>query len=493
MSKLYKLTALLFALVLMLTALAPSETAQAADLNKVTNLTIHKIKGENARTATYDELNGTPPANVEKISNIKFTYWKVTKEQYDAMMKDQAKYTTVEQMTAYMGTAGQTTGATDAEGKTIINGLVEGHYWFVENKSTAVVKSAAVPFGLALPITNQSGDAYITDLHVYPKNTLAPTPEIEMNVGESKDATGDDSVSVDIGEDVIWNIKPTVPKGIEEYQKYEISSEINKNLDFDGSSVVVTYNGIAMTPGTDYELSFDPNTLILKVVFLQAGLDKLGKVWNDTGVAPLLNIAVTTQINQGAAMGQDITNTVTLSFDNGHGVASDASNPVTVGTVPKVYIGGKKFVKTDGATEKLAGAEFVVMKNGTEEYLKQDTDMKVTWVTDQSAATKFISDANGAFEVKGLSYGSKGDDNTGSRLYTLKEIKAPKGYVLPTDPNTDFTINATSYTSDVQNIINKKVTIPDTGGMGTILFTVVGLALMVFALVLIGRRRKQAE
>lgn len=79
-------------------------------------------------------------------------------------------YTTAEQVQTYVGSAATgTTGKTAADGTVQVTGLEEGYYWFIENESSAVRTSAAVPFGLDLPLSNNDGTGYITDLHVYPK------------------------------------------------------------------------------------------------------------------------------------------------------------------------------------------------------------------------------------------------------------------------------------------------------------------------------------
>ena len=87
--------------------------------------------------------------------------------------------------------------------------------------------------------------------------------------------------------------------------------------------------------------------------------------------------------------------------------------------------------------------------------------------------------------------------------YYLKEIEAPKDYALLADP-IPFLVNATSYkdnnegydagTHDEQGnqlVDNKKITIPQTGGMGTMIFMVAGLALMGGAF--IAMRKRSAE
>lgn len=124
------------------------------------------------------------------------------------------------------------------------------------------------------------------------------------------------------------------------------------------------------------------------------------------------------------------------------------------------------------------------------------------WVetTDDTAErVKLVSDGQGKFEITGLAYGT----------YYLQETKAPKGYAL-NDARYKFEIKAGSYkateggvtyesddpVSDTtvggaQRVDNRKVTIPQTGGIGTVIFTVVGIALMAGAFV--AMRKRTAE
>jgi len=496
MSKFTQRISLFLIITLLLSFVTPFAKVFAA--GPATNLTIHKVTGSTEQAATYDQLvNGTAPEGSQPISNISFTYWKVTKEQLDALKADQTKYSKEDAVTAYVGTKLGTTAKTTADGKTTISDLAEGFYWFVEDYSSAVKTSNAVPFALELPITNEAGNGYITDLNVFPKNTLQELPTIDKDVKTD----GNKSASFAVGEEFNWIIQPSVPVGIEEYDMFKVTDTIDSKLTFAGADkVVVEINGTKLTPDTDYKVTTVDSKVIVE--FTKAGLAKL-KVEN-----PKLNIFIPTVINDTAVMGLPIKNNATLSFDNGHGVTTEPGGqnpPVTPPTVPPtdtpiVYTGGKKFIKTNGSGTNLPGAVFVV-KNAEGKYLVQDEKLKATWVDSKDTATKFTSETDGSFEVKGLAYGEDGSNNKGATDYKIEEITAPAGYTLPTNPETPFTVNSTSYYADPtaaqltdaapQEVINKKTEIPNTGGIGTVIFTVVGLALMLLAFVLL-RRRQQA-
>lgn len=153
----------------------------------------------------------------------------------------------------------------------------------------------------------------------------------------------------------------------------------------------------------------------------------------------------------------------------------------------KVTIGKEEFATKDAAMAKVEELRVARDKAFTEGKLSY------TWVDDIKQATKFTSNDKGQFEVKGLEYGN----------YRAVETKAPAGYALPTNGgNFTFEIAKGTYTGqgtidyvadsakkDAMQITNNDVTIPQTGGIGTIIFTAIGLAIMASAIIAIKKRQ----
>ncbi|MDY2795413.1 pilin N-terminal domain-containing protein [Peptostreptococcus porci] len=193
---------------------------------------------------------------------------------------------------------------------------------------------------------------------------------------------------------------------------------------------------------------------------------------------------------------------------------------------PFVEIFGAKFVKVEeNKNNKLSGAHFLVadstkskflaLKNSDQQKVDQELYEKAEseylnsvkqsasdiaekkrlrdaafeklniqwdWTNDENKAFKFISGKEGEFEVKGLAAGT----------YHLKEIKAPDGFALPTNQFIkEFKLEKHSYKQEPIKVNNKKVDIPQTGGIGTIIFAVVGITLMGFAVYKIRKSPKE--
>ena len=162
--------------------------------------------------------------------------------------------------------------------------------------------------------------------------------------------------------------------------------------------------------------------------------------------------------------------------------------------------------------EQQNGAEGTAKKTAIDEKateiagLKKAASIQYTWgdgfgTKDNLKENLVVLTPNsqGYMEITGLDFAT----------YNLVEIEAPKGYAIPADGQKfAFTVDKDSYsnldlgqegmidssptdTTKAQRLVNKKVSIPQTGGIGTVIFTAVGIALMAGAF--IAMRKRTAE
>lgn len=149
----------------------------------------------------------------------------------------------------------------------------------------------------------------------------------------------------------------------------------------------------------------------------------------------------------------------------------------------------------DAVKEGKADTEIAPLKAKRDAaYVKVNTQWK--WIddtADHTGAYVFKSGTDGYFKVTGLIKGA----------YQLVETKQPDGYAKLTKP-VDFTIaeGSTGVTElksgkledakGFKQIENKKVTIPQTGGIGSIIFVVAGLMIMGLAAYKMKANKEQA-
>lgn len=174
-------------------------------------------------------------------------------------------------------------------------------------------------------------------------------------------------------------------------------------------------------------------------------------------------------------------------------------------------IGGKvTMIKTGENNAPLADAKFIVYKevDAAEKYAKltektEENDAGETikrwwefdqWVDKESDATKIVTGADGTAAVYGL-------DAKDKQEYKFKETDAPKGYSINETDSTAAFGNATFesgddkdlYKADASMADTKLSALPSTGGMGTYIFTIVGVGVMaVMAGMFFIKRRREA-
>lgn len=474
---------------------------------------------------TTSEENGKIP-----LANIEFEIYFVANMAQIESADPETRVELSEKPTAEEIAAYQTpenwiaTVKTDVQGFATFNftkaGQPDGVYLVVE-RDNAATTGPVEPFFVIIPGTTENEDGFAYTVNVNPKNVTEVGPDI------SKDVTklDNNSDSYDVDEEHIWIIRGGVPAGIADAEKYEITDVIDYRLTYTkGSPVVKLFNRageeLELTAGTHYTLSegtvekeFD-EVGIKTVDRFAVALTKEGMAFVAANLGageanPEIRVYFKAAINSNAEVGEEIPNQAHLDYTNSAGVDYESDSDI-----PEVHTGGLNILKTDKDDVPLAGAVFRIAREATEEELLDETVEKQVLNVEGNALNVVFEDfyttsdlsgekadavttgEDGEAVIYGLAYGT----------YYIVETKAPDGYNLLTAP-IRVEISATSHLKEadgvldvdgqvidsVVTVINTRFVLPETGGMGTTLFTVVGLGVIAMASVLLlcgGRKKK---
>ncbi len=301
-----------------------------------------------------------------------------------------------------------------------------------------------------------------------------------------------------------------------------------KNAGADNADVTVALSRATTAEGCTGNQWYYDNTTRTATISIAMLKDDAGKKVAKYPAGKAITVTYKATLNANALDTDVENNTVNLEYSN-----SPYSDGTGKTTDKKTYVYDFEIVidkyekPVDPATaetaKKLQGAEFVLYKTessgGAEvkKYYKCDNTgdnptNNVSWVDTIDNATKVTTDANGSAKFAGLDAGT----------YYLQETKAPTGYnpltedkvVIITaayDENGKLKIgngsgtNVTPITSttepsktigyqieaDVEN--SSGSALPETGGIGTTIFYVVGGIMMVVAVVLLVTKKKMSN
>ncbi len=418
---------------------------------------------------------------------------------------------------------------TDSSGKVseTLESKTDVKYLYIEDLTKSpsnISKAFAVPFVLSLPQANSTGEGFLQEINIYPKNVQTNEPKVDKDVKK----LSQNDAGFNMGESFDWFLKSTVPTNLEDFEKFEFTDELDACLNFEKVGTV-KIGDLSLENDVDYTVATEklPSEKIkLTVTFKKERLPEISKkikeasitllqdetalkqATENTNKAAFLVIPVTAKINEKAVLGKAILNDFTLEYDHTPDKVNNP-RPKTPEDKPEVHTDGKKFVKKDAVTSEktLPGAEFELLTEAGE---------AVTWTKEMIAANsnkeyivggqtvgspiKLKSGTNGEFEIKGLAFAKDANVDCASVKYQLKETKAPEGYVKPSEVVT-FNVTKDSYNKSAQEVNiadatpdtiknNKRPSIPNTGGIGTVIFIAIGAAVMAFAAKGMKRRTK---
>ena len=390
---------------------------------------------------------------------------------------------------------------TVTDGKYVISGLAAGYYLVKDQDGS-------------LTGDNDSYTEYI--IKVVSNTTATPksdVPEVQKKVKDINDSTDDamtdwqDSADYDIGDSVPFQLKATLADNVSSYTTYKVvfHDTLSKGLTYKNDAKVYIdgkeTNGFTVTS----TVNADGTTTL--TVFCD-DVKALG-----AGNSSVITVEYTATLNENAVLGSaGNPNEVYLEYSNnpnkseqGDNETGDTPKDVVIVFTYKTVI--SKITKNPDYDPGVEGSKEYIPLTGAEFTLEKHNKKTDMW----EAITVVKNEQGTTFTFSGLDDGN----------YRLTETKTPAGYntidpieftvtaehdVLSDNPAlTSLSGNATTgeltFTSNTTegslsaDVINEKgSTLPETGGIGTTIFYVIGSVLVLgAAVVLITRKRMSAQ
>ena len=429
---------------------------------------------------------------------------------------------------------------TDTAGHTFASDMEQGLYLVVETRVPENVTSTCNPFFVSLPMTTIDGAAWNYDVTVYPKNQTG-NPTLDKTVREAKNSTGKNNGSLtditdgyahtataSVGDTVDYQIistLPTITSKASSLTEYTYVDTMSKGIRYNKNDVVIEFFKDAgctekITTWAEnsgkFAVVYDDMANTMTIRMTDTGLNEINEattVYSDSvkrGYSDCtMRITYAATLTSDAKMGdKDNPNTVTLTWKRTNTTYYD-----TLEDCCHVFTYGIDVLKqfSDGKGD-IQDVKFLLHNDSDDCYIIADLKDGIYYAkgitTKKSDATTFVPNSSGHIIVKGLE-----DDS-----YSLTETATDKGYVLLKDAvkiviktaengqceqcgakllTASATVNGKDVTMTDGNAIvpltvvnNPGFDLPKTGGYGTWMFTIGGVALLGAAAFIVVKSRK---
>jgi len=398
---------------------------------------IYKVNSTWSGLASYDGMNA-----YIKVDNDGYVTWvgEETEEAYADFAKKALKYAKDNSISP--------TRTVKSEGDIVVIDSLNLGYYLVD-----------LPMGALCGLRTTKKTAEIAE-----KNTV---PSVTKQVEENKTGEYGKENSANIGETVNFKTTITVGEGAENYKLYDNMSE---GLTFN-DDIVIKIADKTLVSGTDYEIieKGDHKFVVSIKKALNAG--------------EIVEVTYSAKLNDKAVVGTN-GNTNTTYLEYGDEIKTDSDTT-------KTYTYSFDLVKTDDKSVVLEGAEFKLYDaKGNIVPLVEKEENSGIYFVNHGGSTNYVIKV-GIATIKGLEEGT----------YYLEETKNPDGYTKLSgrekiEINKDellepATVTDNKYVSGGVRVINKTGnSLPETGGIGTVLFITIGsLMTLIFGLLLVTKIR----
>ena len=396
---------------------------------------------------------------------------------------------------------------TVTDGKYVISGLAAGYY-LVKDQDGSLTGDADAYTEYIIKV--------VSDTTATPKSSV---PTVEKKVKDTNDSTGvtsdwQDSADYDIGDSIPFQLKATLANNVSSYTTYKVvfHDTLSKGLTYNNDAKVyiggTETNGFTVTATVNAD---GTTTLTVSCDDVKA----LG-----AGNSSVITVEYTVKLNENAVLGSaGNPNEVYLEYSNNPNKSENGNNET--GETPKdvVIVFTYKAIinKVDSENAPLTGAAFKL-----EKLIKGKDGAAGTWTTVKEFT---VDETTTSFTFSGLDDGQ----------YKLTETKTPAGYNtidpiyfvieathdVTADAPTLKTLNA--YLTDANGnkqtemkdgesvnidlgtvdltagsitttVVNKSgAQLPETGGIGTTIFYVLGGVLVLAAVVLLVTKKRMGN
>lgn len=359
--------------------------------------------------------------------------------------------------------------------------LAMGEYFIRPTSSTAVYQLMLQKIEPKVEEDSEGNPGYVID------DVTFTAKKEEVTITKTADKT-----SVTKNEKVAYTVTvdiPTYGTGATDKSFY-VSDLLPDGLTIDTASINVKI-GDAAVDSTAYTL--DATATTGYTFKLSVTTDQYADKWAENGGKQLvITYSATLNNDNTTAVNAKETNTATFDYsfypyvENSHKQKTDTVDVTTFAIKIDKYVDGSP-------TTKLSGAKFDLYRTATDAEIAAGGTETIPHTTVQGIKLEsdLVTDNNGSATFE--KYQANGTHYT----YYLVETQAPHGYnILAEAVKVNFTdtdVAATDgvYTVKVPN--SSGITLPITGGEGIVIFTVIGIALMVGAVILFVIFRKKAK